>query len=249
MGDPGLGAVDDIGAAFQGRAGSQRCEVGARIGLGEDGCRQDLAASDLRKVFLPLLLCSADEDQFGGDLRARAERADADIAARQFLGHDAHRDLAEAHPAVGLGDRQAKDAHFRKPADDFERDVGVGPVPGLGVGNDLRLGEPAHFARIASNVSSSPGSPIAPSGASPMIAASAARFSAVLPDRISVSIAGSARHGRHRRPTGQNRRDARSRPGSSECRQKSGPDIHRGRSGSSRSSVGPKRPSSCMRRA
>ena len=38
-------------------------------------------------------------DQLGGDLRARAERADADIAARQLLGDHAHGELAEAEPA------------------------------------------------------------------------------------------------------------------------------------------------------
>ena len=43
------------------------------------------------------------EDELGGDLGARAERADADVAARQLLGHDAHRDLAHALPAVLSG--------------------------------------------------------------------------------------------------------------------------------------------------
>ena len=64
------------------------------------------------RYFCFLRLGAADEDQLGGDLRAGAERADADIAARQLLRDDAHRDLAEPHAAVRLGDGQAEHAHF-----------------------------------------------------------------------------------------------------------------------------------------
>ena len=65
----------------------------------------------LGQVFLFLRLRAADQDEFGGDLGPGAERADADIAARQFLRHDAHRDLAEPHAAISLGDGEAEDAH------------------------------------------------------------------------------------------------------------------------------------------
>ena len=146
MGDPGLGAVDDVVVAVAHRAGAQGREVGAGVGLGEDRGRQDLAARDLGQVFLLLRLGAADQDQFGGDLRAGAERADADIAARQFLRHDAHRDLAEPHAAVILGDGEAEHAHRAQTRDHLERDVGVGAVPVLGMRDDLGVGEAAHLA-------------------------------------------------------------------------------------------------------
>ena len=87
-----------------------------------------------------------DDDEFGGNLGPGAERADADIAARQLLRYDAHRHLAEPHAAVSLGNREPEDAHGRKAGDDFERDVSVGAVPALGVRNDLGVGEAAHLA-------------------------------------------------------------------------------------------------------
>ena len=93
-----------------------------------------------------LRLGAADQDEFGGDLGARAERADADIAARQLLRHDAHRHLAEPHAAIGLGDGEAEDAHGAQARDDLERDIGVGAMPALGVGYDLGVGESAHLA-------------------------------------------------------------------------------------------------------
>ena len=86
-----------------------------------------------------------DQDQLGGDLRACAERADADIAARQLLGDDAHRHLAEPHAAVASGIVRPNTPISARPRDDFERDVGVGAVPVLRVGDDLGVGEAAHF--------------------------------------------------------------------------------------------------------
>ena len=61
---------------------------------------------------------AAEADQLAGDLRAGAERADADIGARQLLGDDAHRELAEAEPAIFLGHGQAEDAERRQLLDD-----------------------------------------------------------------------------------------------------------------------------------
>ena len=52
------------------------------------------------------------QDQLAGDLGARAERADADVAARQLLGDDAHGLLAEAQPAELLRQRQAEHAEL-----------------------------------------------------------------------------------------------------------------------------------------
>ena len=146
MGDPGLGAVDDVAVAVADRPGAQAREVRAGVGLGEDGGRQDFAARDLRQIFLFLRLGAADENELGGDLGPGAKRADADIAARQFLRHDAHGDLAESHAAVGLGDGEAEDAHAAKAGDDLERDIGVGAMPTLRMRGNFGVGEAAHFA-------------------------------------------------------------------------------------------------------
>ena len=139
---------------------------------------------------------AADQDQFGGDLGAGAERADADIAARQLLGDDAHRDLAEPHAAVGLGDGEAEHAHLRKAGDDFERDIGVGAVPALRMRDDLGVGESPHLAadRLERLVEAG----IADRAfvrVRDQIGQGGSRLSGVLPDLISASTTGSSRNG------------------------------------------------------
>ena len=180
-----------------------------------------------------LRLRAADQDQLGGDLRARAERADADVAARQLLGDDAHRHLAEPEAAVFLGDGEAEDAELGEAADDLERDIGVGAVPVLRMGDRLRRRRSGASRRGSPRTSRqgrdrrSP--PRAPRRSAPP-AAPALR--GALPSAISVSTAsvraaaisglGEAEIGEaddlalvHRR-----------------CRRRSGRDIRRGRSGS-----------------
>ena len=145
MRDPGLVAVDLVGVALAHRARLQRGEIGAGIRLGEHRRRQHLAGGDLRQPFAFLLLGAAAENQFGGDLGAGAEAADADIAARQLLGDDAHRFLAEPHAAVILGDGQAEHAELGHLRDDVERNVFVAQMPFLRVRHDLVVGELAHL--------------------------------------------------------------------------------------------------------
>ena len=86
------------------------------------------------------------DDELGGDLGPGAERADPDIAARQLLGDDAHRDLAEPHAAIGLRDGEPEHAHLGEAGDDFERNIGVGAVPALRMRDDLGVGEAPHLA-------------------------------------------------------------------------------------------------------
>ncbi len=144
MRDPGLVAVDLVDVALAHRAGLQRSEIGAGVGLGEHRRRQDFAGRDLRQPLGLLLVGAAAEDQLGCDLRARAERAHADIAARKLLGDDAHRLLAEPHPAERLGDGQAEHAQLGHLRNDLERDVAVGAVPAMRVVDDLAVGKLAH---------------------------------------------------------------------------------------------------------
>ena len=146
MGDPGLVADDLVDVALARRAGAQTGEVGAIVRLGEDGGGQDFAGRDLGQIFLLLLLRAADEDQFAGDLRARAERADADVGARQLLGDDAHGDLAHAGAAIFLGNGEAEHAHLGKAGDDLERDVVVLQMPFMGMGRHIVGGEFVHLA-------------------------------------------------------------------------------------------------------
>ena len=145
MGDPGLVAVDLVDVALAHRARLQRSQIGAGIRLGEHRRRQHLAGRDLRQPFALLLFGAAAEDKLGGDLGAGAEPADADIAARQLLGDDAHRFLAQPHAAVILGDGEAEHAELGHLRDDIERDVFVAQMPFLRVRHDLAVGEFAHF--------------------------------------------------------------------------------------------------------
>jgi hypothetical protein len=126
-------------------AGLQRAEVGAGVGLGEHGGRQDLGAGDLRQPFVFLRLRAAAQDQLRGDLGAGAERADADIAARQLLGDDAHRRLAHAEAAILLGDGQAEHAELGHLRDQLGGNQLVLQVPLMGVGNDFLVGEAAEL--------------------------------------------------------------------------------------------------------
>ena len=110
-----------------------------------------------------LRFCSsvpAAEDKFGGDLGTRAERADADIGARQFLRHDAHRFLAEAEAAVVLRDGQAEHAELGHLRDDRRAECSCWSDASrcacgvTSLSANLRIS-----SRIASSVSSSPQSP------------------------------------------------------------------------------------------
>ena len=138
VGDPRLVAVDGPIAilALHG-LGAQGAEVGARVRLRKHGRRQDLARRQTGQPLFLLLLGAAADDQLRRDLRPGAEGADANIAARQFLGHDAHGRLRQAKSAKLLRDGQAEHAHLRQFFDDLHRDQFVLQVPFMGVGDHL----------------------------------------------------------------------------------------------------------------
>ena len=145
MRDPGLLPRDLVGIALAYRPRSERGEVGARVGLGEDRGGEDLRRGDPGQVLLLLLVGAGAQDQLGGDLRAGAERADADVAARQLLGDHAHGLLAEAEPAVGLGDGEGEHAELPQLGQDLGRNIAVGEVPLVRVGHHLGEREAAHL--------------------------------------------------------------------------------------------------------
>jgi hypothetical protein len=141
---PGLGAVDAPAAARQARrARAQAGEVRSGVGLREDRAGQDLAARDAGQPSLLLRLGAGAGDQLAGDLRARAERADGQEAARELLGDHAHRELAHAEAAPALVDGDAEGAELGHAGDDVVRDQAVLEVPAMRVGAHLLAGEAA----------------------------------------------------------------------------------------------------------
>ncbi len=129
VGDPGLGAGDDVVAALFRRARLQSGEIGTGVGLGENGGGEDFRGSDFREPISFLRRRSAAEDELGGDFAARAERADADIAARKLFADDAHGGLAKARAAEFFRDGEAEDAELTHLPNDFERNEFVAHMP------------------------------------------------------------------------------------------------------------------------
>ena len=152
MSDPDLAAVDAVDIAVLRRARLDRGKVGAGIGLGKDCRRQHGTRRDLRQPFPLLLLGAAGQNQLGRDLGAGAERANAEVPARQFLRHDAHGLLAETHAAEALRNRQGEHTQFPQIRDDVEWDQLVGEVPALRPSCDLAVGEPAHLVAYRSQL-------------------------------------------------------------------------------------------------
>ncbi len=133
VGDPCLVPGDRPALARPHRPRAQRTEVGAGVRLGEDGGREDLAGGDTGQPSFLLRLGAAAEDQLGRDLGAGAEAADADIAAAELLGDDAHRQLGQAVAAMRLGDGQAEYAELGHLGDHLHRDQLVVQVPAVRV--------------------------------------------------------------------------------------------------------------------
>ncbi len=146
MGDPGLVAGDAIDIADLLGARPEGGEIGAGVGLGEDGGGDDLAGGEPGQPAALLLVGAGGEDELARDLAAGAERADGDPAARQLLRDDAHGFLAEAHAAMLLRQGQREDAEAGELLDQLERHIGIGAVPFMGLGGDAVLDEAAHLA-------------------------------------------------------------------------------------------------------
>ena len=144
--DPGLCAVDAVDVADALGARGQVRQIRAVVRLGEHGGRQDFAGRKLRQQALLLLVGAGETNEFAGDFRARAERADADIAARQLLGDDAHRFRAHLRAAEGLRRGQAENAELAELGDCVDRNQLVVVVPGRRERRDLLVGERAELA-------------------------------------------------------------------------------------------------------
>ena len=143
MRDPCLVAGDGIFAAIicLHRACAQAAKIGTGIRFGEHGCWQDFAAGNLWQPCLLLIVRAANQDQFGRDLAARAQRPGADVAARKFFRDDAHGNLAHAETAEFLWDGQAEHAKLSHFTDHIHRDVVIAHMPAMGMRLDLVVGE------------------------------------------------------------------------------------------------------------
>ena len=82
MGNPCFGADNFIARLGLFGARRQAGQVGARIGFGKHGGGQHRAIGNARQIVLLLRLCAILQNQLGRNIRARAERADTNIAAR-----------------------------------------------------------------------------------------------------------------------------------------------------------------------
>ena len=131
---PLLAAVENVGIAVLLGAGAYRCDVGARLRLGNRDRRHDAAFGDDRQEFLALLLgaeVKQRHDEHGveaGDRRAgRRDLGD-------FLARDAdHRQVA-VRAAILFGHPELHQPHFAEQLDDLEREA-VGLVD---LGGDRR---------------------------------------------------------------------------------------------------------------
>ena len=86
VGDPGLVAGDLVIAIRSlHRPGAQAGQVGACVGLREDGRWQDLSGGEAGQPFLFLRIGATAKDQLCRDLRPGAKGTHADVAARQLF--------------------------------------------------------------------------------------------------------------------------------------------------------------------
>ena len=128
MRDPGLVAVNLIVSPW--RTARVFSEARSEPVLGSVNTAVGSTSPERSSAAICVLILGAGaQNKFGGDLGSGAKRADADIAARQFLGDHADRFLAKPHAAEIFGDGQAEDAELRHLSDDVERNIGVFQMP------------------------------------------------------------------------------------------------------------------------
>src|SRR5690242_3179249 len=142
---PGFVAKNPVDVTLANGARLYRRKVRTDVWLSEYRGREHFTGGNLRQPFLLLSCGAAAENQFRGDLRASAERADADVATREFFRYDAHRLFAQLHAAEFLGNGETEHTEVGHLRNDIERNVAVGPVPALRASDHLAIGEFAHL--------------------------------------------------------------------------------------------------------
>ena len=139
VGDPHLGAVEDVTVAALVGARRHGDDVGAGAGLGH-GERADMLAGDqLRQVCALLRLAAVAADLVDAEVGMGAVgQPDGGGGARHLLHGDAMLEIAEAGAAVLLLDRDAVQAEGAHLGPQVARE-GVGPVDLVGARRDAFL--------------------------------------------------------------------------------------------------------------
>jgi hypothetical protein len=134
----------DVADAFGARG--EVGEIRSVVRLGEDRCRQNFTRCELRQQALLLLFRSGKADELAGDLGARAERTDTDVAARQLFRDDTHRLGAHLRAAERGRRGEAEHPELAEFGDGVDRNELVVVVPGRRERCDLLVRERPELA-------------------------------------------------------------------------------------------------------
>ena len=121
VGDPHLGAADDVVVTVAPRRGRDALQVGARARLGERDRGAPLPRRELRQVALLLLLGAVAGDHPAGHRVAAEDAGDAHPAARDLLEGQRERHGVRLEPAVGLGHGEPEEPEPAHALDDLGR--------------------------------------------------------------------------------------------------------------------------------
>ena len=150
VGDPHLGAVQDVAVALLLGAGPHPDHVGAGAGLAHGERADVLAADQLGQIALLLLMGAVASDLIDAEVRVRpVAEPDRGGCAGDLLHRDDVLGVAEARAAVFLLDRDPVQAERAQARPQIARKL-VGPVDRLGARRDLGLGEAGD--RVADHV-------------------------------------------------------------------------------------------------
>ena len=146
VGDPGLGAVEDILVALAHRGAEDARHIGAGRGLGEGVGRQLSAIGQPGQVAFLLIRAAGQDDRPGREVVEHDGGLNAGAGPGQLLVDDALLQHAQAGAAVRFRDIGADQAGLLRLADDRPRKL-IGLIIVLGGREDLLLGEvPRHLA-------------------------------------------------------------------------------------------------------
>ena len=137
VGDPHLGAVEDVAVASSVGARAHRDDVRAGVRLRHRERADMLARDELRQIALLLLLGAVAVDLVDAEIGMRAVgEADRRRAARNLFHRDTMREVAEPCPAVFLRNRDAEHAELAKLRPEVARECVVA-VDRVGARRDL----------------------------------------------------------------------------------------------------------------
>ena len=140
VGDPHLGAVDDVVIAVPDRAGGDGLEIGAAVRFGQGDGAPELAAGEAGKVALLLPVGAEAFDHRRHDQMGVEDAGDGHPRRRDPLDDPGVGHGAEAQPAIFRRHGGAEQAEFLHLLDDFAW-IGVGGLELMGDGLDVARDE------------------------------------------------------------------------------------------------------------